>query len=50
MTALSGELGRLAGMDCGANAYLTKPFSPRALIARVEEILGSTSPDNAATT
>src|SRR5215475_7063421 len=50
LTALSGELGRLAGMDCGANAYLTKPFSPRVLIARVEEILASTSRDNAATT
>src|SRR5437773_748635 len=48
LTALSGELGRLAGMDCGANAYLTKPFSPRALIVRVEEILAPTSRDNAA--
>jgi DNA-binding response OmpR family regulator len=39
LTALSSELSRLAGMDCGANDYLTKPFSPRLLVARVETLL-----------
>jgi DNA-binding response OmpR family regulator len=39
LTALSSELSRLAGMDCGANDYLTKPFSPRLLVARVEKLL-----------
>jgi DNA-binding response OmpR family regulator len=39
LTALSSELSRLAGMDCGANDYITKPFSPRLLVARVEKFL-----------
>jgi Response regulators consisting of a CheY-like receiver domain and a winged-helix DNA-binding domain len=39
LTALSSELSRLAGMDCGANDYITKPFSPRLLVARVEKLL-----------
>jgi two-component system, OmpR family, alkaline phosphatase synthesis response regulator PhoP len=44
LTALSGELGRLVGLDVGANAYLTKPFTPKLLIARLESLLnGSTS-------
>lgn len=40
LTALSGELGRLVGLDVGANAYLTKPFTPKILIARLESLLG----------
>jgi DNA-binding response OmpR family regulator len=39
LTALSGELGRLAGLDCGANDYVTKPFSPKQLVAKVDELL-----------
>ena len=39
LTALSSELGRLAGLDCGATDYLTKPFSPKILVARVETVL-----------
>jgi DNA-binding response OmpR family regulator len=39
LTAISGEMGRLAGLDCGANDYITKPFSPRDLISRVENLL-----------
>ena len=30
-----------AGMQAGAKAYLTKPFSPMELIDRIQEILGS---------
>lgn len=39
LTALSGELGRLVGLDAGANAYLAKPFSPKLLVARLENLL-----------
>jgi two-component system, OmpR family, phosphate regulon response regulator PhoB len=39
LTALSSELSRFAGLDCGASEYITKPFSPRILMARVEEAL-----------
>jgi len=40
LTALSSELGRLAGLDCGATDYLTKPFSPKAVVSRIGELLG----------
>jgi DNA-binding response OmpR family regulator len=39
LTALSSELGRLAGLDCGADEYITKPFSPKNLISQVESLL-----------
>ena len=39
LTALSGELGRFAGLDCGANDYVTKPFSPKQLVSKVDELL-----------
>ena len=40
LTALSGELGRLSGIECGATEYLTKPFSPKAVVARIQNLLG----------
>ena len=39
LTALSSELGRMAGLGSGANDFITKPFSPRALIVRIEALL-----------
>jgi DNA-binding response OmpR family regulator len=39
LTALSGELGRLAGLDSGANDYVTKPFSLKQLVSKVDEFL-----------
>ena len=39
LTALSGELGRLAGLDSGATDYVTKPFSPRQLVSKVDALL-----------
>jgi DNA-binding response OmpR family regulator len=39
LTALSGELGRLAGLGAGAADFVTKPFSPRLLLARIENLL-----------
>jgi DNA-binding response OmpR family regulator len=39
VTARSGETDRVTGLDVGADDYLTKPFSPRELAARVRAVL-----------
>jgi type IV pilus assembly protein PilB len=40
MTARALEADRTAAMAAGADFYLTKPFSPLELLARVQEALG----------
>jgi DNA-binding response OmpR family regulator len=39
LTALSGEIARITGLECGATEYLTKPSSPKRLVSRVEDLL-----------
>jgi two-component system alkaline phosphatase synthesis response regulator PhoP len=39
LTAKAGEADRIVGLEMGADDYLTKPFSPRELVARVRAIL-----------
>jgi DNA-binding response OmpR family regulator len=39
LTARSGEEDRIIGLECGADDYVTKPFSPRELVARVDAVL-----------
>ena len=39
LTALGGEQDRVVGLEIGADDYVTKPFSPRELVLRVDSIL-----------
>lgn len=39
LTARSEEMDKLIGLSVGADDYMTKPFSPRELVARVKAIL-----------
>ena len=43
LTARDGEVDRVLGLELGADDYLTKPFSPAELVARVQAILRRTS-------
>lgn len=44
LTAKSEETDRVRGLDSGADDYVTKPFSPKELIARVRAVLRRTRP------
>lgn len=39
LTARSEEIDRIVGLSVGADDYLTKPFSPRELVARIKALL-----------
>jgi len=43
LTARADERDKISGLDGGADDYVTKPFSPRELIARIQAVLRRTS-------
>lgn len=48
LTARSGEVDKIVGLELGADDYLAKPFSPRELTARVRAVLRRTNGNAAA--
>ena len=46
LTARSEETDKLVGLELGADDYITKPFSPRELVARVKAVLRRTRHDD----
>ena len=47
VTARDEEVDRITGLELGADDYVTKPFSPRELVARVRAVLRRSDPDEA---
>ncbi len=41
LSAKGRDLGRRKGLELGADDYITKPFSTREIVERVQEILGT---------
>ena len=48
LTAMAEPENRIAGLESGADDYLTKPFEPRELLLRIRTILRRTPPPTAA--
>jgi DNA-binding response OmpR family regulator len=47
LTAKAAEVDRIVGLELGADDYVTKPFSPRELVLRVNKVLRRGQPDQA---
>ena len=48
LTAKAAEIDRVLGLELGADDYITKPFSPRELVLRIQKLLqrGQVAPEN----
>ncbi len=46
VTAQTEEIDRLLGLELGADDYISKPFSPREVVARVKAVLRRTQPEH----
>ncbi|GGB27664.1 response regulator [Virgibacillus dakarensis] len=46
LTARDDEVDKISGLESGADDYLTKPFSPKEVVARIKAILRRTAKDN----
>jgi len=44
LTARGQEQDKVTGLDAGADDYVTKPFSPRELLARIKAVLRRRAP------
>ena len=44
LTARSAEQDKIAGLEAGADDYVTKPFSPKELVARIKAVLRRRAP------
>ncbi|MGH8749798.1 MAG: phosphate regulon transcriptional regulator PhoB, partial [Burkholderiales bacterium] len=44
LTARAAEQDKIAGLEAGADDYVTKPFSPRELVARIKAVLRRRAP------
>ena len=45
LTARAGDDDKIAGLESGADDYVTKPFSPRELEARIQAVLRRRAPE-----
>ncbi len=50
LTARDGEVDRILGLELGGDDYVTKPFSPREIVARVRAIMRRASNENSNST
>ena len=46
LTARADEYDKVAGLESGDDDYITKPFSPRELVARIHAVLRRATPDD----